>query len=74
MILQVAEKLALEGISVEVFDLRSIKPIDVEGICDTVRKTNRALVVHEDHAFAGIAGEITHIIVNNCFEDLDAPV
>ncbi len=74
MCLQVAEVLAQQGHSIEVFDLRSIKPLDVEGIVESVRKTNRALIVHEDHKFAGIAGEITASINEHCFEYLDAPV
>ena len=72
--LQAAEKLSLEGIQAEVFDLRSIKPMDVEGICNVVKKTNRVIVAHEDHKIGGLGGEITSIIMQNCFNVLDAPV
>lgn len=74
MCLQVAEQLAVEGHSVEVFDLRSIKPLDIEGICASVRRTGKILVVHEDHLFNGIGGEVVFVIMENCFQDLDAPV
>ena len=74
MALKAAEELSQEGKSVEVFDLRSIKPIDEAGIVQTIQKTSRALIVHEDHKFAGIAGEITALINEKCFEYLDAPV
>ncbi len=74
MALQVAEKLAGEGREVEVFDLRSIKPLDVEGICASVRRTGKALVLHEDHRFNGIGGEVVAEIMEHCFMDLDAPV
>lgn len=70
----VAENLAKEGHSVEVFDLRSIKPIDVDGICATTRRTGKVLVVHEDHEFNGIGSEVASIIADNCFMDLDAPI
>jgi 2-oxoisovalerate dehydrogenase E1 component len=72
--LRVAEKLEAEGHSVEVFDLRSIKPLDVDGICESVRRTGKALVLHEDHMFQGIGGEVAAIIADRCFQDLDAPV
>ena len=72
--LRVAEKLEADGHSVEVFDLRSIKPLDVEGICETVRRTGKVLIVHEDHRFQGIGGEISAVISDQCFMDLDAPV
>lgn len=72
--LQVAEKLAQEGISIEVIDLRSLIPLDVDAIVETVTKTNRALVVHEDKVFGGFGGEIVAKINELCFEELDAPV
>lgn len=73
MCLSVAEEVAALG-SVEVFDLRSIKPIDHEGIAKTVKKTGKVLLVHEDHSFNGISGEIFAIIMERHFADLDAPV
>lgn len=72
--LRVAERLEAEGHSVEVFDLRSIKPLDEEGIIETVRRTGKVLIVHEDHWFQGIGGTIASIIADKCFQDLDAPV
>lgn len=72
--LEAAEKLAAEGVSVEVIDLRSLAPLDDEAIFATVRKTNRVLIVHEDTRTGGIAGEITARINETCFAYLDAPV
>ncbi len=74
MCLEVADKLAAQGYECEVFDLRSISPMDEDGIVETVSKTHRALVVHEDKVFGGIGGEITALINERCFEELDAPV
>jgi 2-oxoisovalerate dehydrogenase E1 component len=72
--LAVAEKLAEEGINIEVVDLRSLIPMDEQAIIDTVSKTNKCLVVHEDKVFGGFGGEIVAFINENCFEALDAPV
>lgn len=72
--LEVAEKLSEKGYSCEVLDLRSLKPLDREGILETVKKTNRALVVHEDKVFAGFGGELVATINELAFEYLDAPV
>lgn len=62
------------GLDVEVIDLRSLIPLDEEAILESVKKTNRALVVHEDKVFAGFGGEIVGIINDKAFEHLDAPV
>lgn len=72
--LDAAAKLEAEGISVEVVDLRTIRPLDEEGILASVRKTSRALVLHEDRLFGGIGGEVAAIIQEKAFESLDAPV
>ncbi|MFY7922384.1 MAG: alpha-ketoacid dehydrogenase subunit beta [Gemmatimonas sp.] len=72
--LEAAEQLAAEGISVEVLDLRTLAPMDEEAIFQTVRKTNRLLIVHEDTRTGGIAGEITARVSETCFEWLDAPI
>ena len=73
--LEAAELLQRDhGISVEVIDLRSLLPMDDEAIVATVKKTNRALIVHEDTRTGGIAGEITARINELAFEWLDAPV
>lgn len=73
--LEAAERLDHEdGLSVEVLDLRTLAPLDDDAIVATVRKTNRALVVHEDTRTGGIAGEIVARLNESCFEWLDAPV
>jgi 2-oxoisovalerate dehydrogenase E1 component beta subunit len=72
--LEAAEQLASEGVSVEVLDLRTLAPLDDEAIFTSVRKTHRALVVHEDTRTGGLAGEITARINESCFDWLDAPV
>ena len=73
--LEAAEKLAQEdGASVEVVDLRSLSPLDEEGILASVKKTNRCLVVHEDKVFGGFGGELVSLINEKAFEALDAPV
>lgn len=73
--LKAAERLEKEeGKSVEVVDLRSLIPLDKEAILNSVRKTNRVLVVHEDKVFGGFGGEIASIIAEEAFEYLDAPV
>ncbi|MCS7014278.1 MAG: thiamine pyrophosphate-dependent enzyme [Chloroherpetonaceae bacterium] len=70
-----AEKLQNEhGISAEVLDLRCLAPLDKEAIFATVRKTGKALVVHEDKVTGGFGGEIAALIAEHCFEWLDAPI
>ncbi|HEX7024950.1 MAG TPA: alpha-ketoacid dehydrogenase subunit beta [Gemmatimonadales bacterium] len=73
--LEAAEQLEKEdGLSVEVIDLRTLLPMDDNAIVATVKKTNRVLVLHEDNATGGVAGEITARINELAFEWLDAPV
>ncbi|MEO6796882.1 MAG: alpha-ketoacid dehydrogenase subunit beta [Candidatus Dormibacter sp.] len=72
--LEVATKLEKEGVSAEVLDLRTIKPMDEQAVIATARKTGKVLVVHEDNRFGGIAGEVIAIIMENAFDALDAPV
>jgi len=75
MCLKAAEKLEKElGASVEVVDLRSLIPLDKETILQSVKKTGKALVVHEDKVFGGFGGEIASTITEEAFEFLDAPV
>lgn len=69
-----AEELAKEGISVEVVDLRSLAPWDRETVFESVRKTNRVVVAHEDKVTGGFGGEISAAITENLFSVLDAPV
>jgi len=72
--LEAARKLEAEGVSVEVVDLRSLSPLDTATIFASVRKTHRALVVHEDKVFGGFGGEVAAQISQECFPWLDAPV
>jgi 2-oxoisovalerate dehydrogenase E1 component beta subunit len=72
--LQAAEKLASEGINVEIVDLRTLYPVDKETILKSVRKTGKALIVHEDNLTGGYGAEIAAIIAGEAFSDLDAPV
>jgi 2-oxoisovalerate dehydrogenase E1 component len=61
-------------ISADLIDLRSIQPIDYESIMDSVKKTNRAIILQEDSLFGGIASDISSFLMENAFEFLDAPV
>ena len=69
-----AKKLQDEGYSVEVIDLRTIVPLDTETIYNSVRKTNKAVIIHEDTLTGGFGGEIAARISEFCFEHLDGPV
>ncbi|HEX8091027.1 MAG TPA: thiamine pyrophosphate-dependent enzyme [Blastocatellia bacterium] len=62
------------GIEAEVIDLRSLVPLDIEAIVNSVRKTSKALVVHEDKEFTGFGGEIAAQIAEKCFDCLDGPI
>lgn len=70
----VAKKLEAEGISVEVVDPRTLVPLDTETIVNSVKKTGRAVVVHEAHKNAGAGAEIASMIMEEAFKYLDAPV
>jgi 2-oxoisovalerate dehydrogenase E1 component beta subunit len=72
--LEAADALAKEGIEAEVIDLRTLLPLDEETILQSVRKTNKCLVVHEDTKTGGIAGEIAAILSEKAFHDLDGPM
>ena len=72
--LEAARLLAQDGISVEVLDLRTVRPLDEEAILDSVRKTGKALIVHEDTKAVGIGAEVSAIISEQAFEHLDGPV
>ena len=72
--LQAAEQLEQEGFSAEVVDLRTLYPVDRNTILDSVKKTGKALIVHEDNLTGGYGGEIAAIIAEHGFNDLDAPV
>jgi len=73
-VLVVAEKLAQEGISIEVIDLRTIAPLDTETLCNAVAKTRRAVVVHEAQVDFGVGAEIAARLHRELFGQLKAPV
>ena len=73
--LTVAETLEKQdGVSVEIIDLRTIVPLDMETVLASVQRTSRVLIVHEDHEFIGLGAEISAQIADQAFEFLDAPV
>jgi 2-oxoisovalerate dehydrogenase E1 component beta subunit len=72
--LEAAEKLAQEGCSIEVVDLRTLMPLDRETVCASVRKTSKVLLLHEDTRTGGMAGELAVTITENVFEYLDGPI
>jgi len=72
--LEAAETLAAEGISAEVIDLRSLRPLDTETIVNSVKKTNRLVSVEEGWGFAGIGAELAMQMMDSAFDWLDAPV
>ena len=72
--LMAVEELAKEGISAEVIDLRTLRPLDTETIIESVKKTNRCVSVEEGWPMAGIGSEIAAQIMEHAFDYLDAPV
>jgi pyruvate/2-oxoglutarate/acetoin dehydrogenase E1 component len=72
--LDAAAELSKEGIEMEVIDLRTLLPLDQEAILDSVRRTSKVFVLHEDTKTGGIAGEIAAIICEEAFDDLDGPI
>jgi pyruvate dehydrogenase E1 component beta subunit len=72
--LEAAELLEKEGISVEVVDLRTLKPLDEKLILESARKTGRVIVVHEACKRGGIGGDIAAMIMEEAYDDLDGPV
>ena len=73
MAMQAAEKLAEQGISAEVINLRTIRPLDIDTIIASVKKTNRVVTLEEGWPFAGIGAELAMQVIEHCFDDLDAP-
>jgi pyruvate dehydrogenase E1 component beta subunit len=71
---EVAHQLKAEGVSVEVVDLRSLRPLDRETVCASVRKTSRAVVLEDDWLSYGIGAEISATLMEGAFDYLDAPV
>ncbi len=72
--LEAADLLAAEGISAEVIDLRTIRPLDVRTIIESVKKTNRLVVIDESWPFAGVSAEVAYVVQKHAFDYLDAPV
>jgi 2-oxoisovalerate dehydrogenase E1 component beta subunit len=72
--LEAARALEQEGVQVEVVDLRTLRPLDKETVINSVKKTGRALIVHEDNLFGGFGAEIAAILSDEAFEYLDAPI
>ena len=72
--LEAAGILADEGVSTEVIDLRTLKPLDRESIVNSVKKTGRALIVHEDNITGGVGAEVAAILAGEAFEYLDSPI
>src|SRR5699024_11033294 len=73
MLLRVAEELDKEGTSAEVIDLRTIRPFDTATIIESVKKTNRAVVVQEQWRWFSVASEVAALIQEHAFDYLDAP-
>jgi len=72
--LEAAEILSKEGIDLEILDLRTVSPLDREAIAQTVKKTNKVIILHEHSRTGGLAGEISAIINEEAFDDLDGPI
>ena len=72
--LQAAQKLEQDGVQAEVVDLRSLRPLDVETITQSIAKTNRAVYVEEGWSYAGIGATIAALVMEEAFDDLDAPI
>ena len=71
---EAAERLAAEGIDCEIIDLRSLKPMDTEAIFESVKKTNKLVIVHEANKTCGLGAEIAACVAENCIDYLDAPI
>jgi pyruvate dehydrogenase E1 component beta subunit len=72
--LAAAEKLATEDVDAEVIDLRTVRPLDLDALLDSVRKTHRAVIVEEDWPYCGIGAGISDRIMQKAFDELDAPI
>ena len=72
--LEASERLAGEGIDVEILDLRTLLPLDTEAIKNSVTRTSKVLILHEDNKTGGIGAEVAALIAEECFEELDGPI
>ena len=73
-VLEAQNELSKAGIDAEIIDLNSLRPLDIETIANSVKKTKKAVIVEEDHKTGGMGAEIIAQIQENCFYDLDAPI
>lgn len=71
---EAAEEMAKKGVKVEIIDLRTIKPLDIATVAESIRKTHRCVLVEEGHIFSGISAELGFQIIEHCFDELDAPL
>lgn len=74
VVFQAAEELAKDGVSIEVIDLRTVRPIDYDTVIESVKKTNRLVIVEEAWPLASISSEITYMVQKQAFDYLDAPI
>lgn len=72
--MQAADQLTKDGIGVDVVDLRTVRPIDVEAVTQSIAKTNRAVVLEEGWPICGMGSQFVDFIQRECFDDLDAPI
>ena len=72
--LEAAEQVAPDGIDVEVVDLRTLKPLDKDTVLESVKKTGKLLIVHEDNITGGVGAEVAALVAEEAFEFLDGPV
>jgi 2-oxoisovalerate dehydrogenase E1 component beta subunit len=72
--LDAAQAAAADGVEIEVLDLRTLSPLDVDSVCASVERTGRLVVVHEAPVFGGIGGELAARVTERCFYSLEAPV
>lgn len=74
VVFQAAEELAKDGVSIEIIDLRTVRPIDYDTVIESVKKTNRLVIVEEAWPLASISSEITYMVQKQAFDYLDAPI
>jgi len=72
--MEAAQELAKNGVEAEVVDLRSLRPLDEKTIYESVRRTNRCVVVDEAWPYASVGSHVGYLVSSNCFDYLDAPV
>ena len=72
--LEAAEKVGPEGVDVEVVDLRTLKPLDKDTVLESVKKTGKLLIVHEDNVTGGVGAEVAAMVAGEAFDHLDGPV